>query len=147
MVPTTGELIHLNADTTELAAARDNIDEAIGSWSTTRSILDEELTNRMDAANRRSAKVGPFTIEVNAPEKVDWDGGSLYRRLQKLVADGELDGAAVAEAVERTTVYKVNAAAARRLLGHVNAKVREAAEYASHAHPQRRNVRVRRTLP
>jgi len=109
-------------------------------------LLDEELIGRLDKANRKSFNLGDVSVYTSGGESIEWDGQRLYRLLATLESDGVIDPEALSEAVQKKTVYEVNAAAAKRLLNHPNEEVRDAAEASAVPKTTKRGIRTRKAV-
>lgn len=84
--PGTGEAIDLaTATTTDLAGRMEELSELLSDLGAFRRALINELAGRLDAAGRRSATVGEFTIATNAPTEEIVDVATLREALEQLV--------------------------------------------------------------
>jgi hypothetical protein len=71
-IPTTGEVLDLEtATTTDVALELERVDDVIGQLDEARADLKAELIARLDRSNRRSAEVGDWRLETNAPTSED----------------------------------------------------------------------------
>lgn len=102
LVPGTGELVALDSATDVLAKAVDQMRELERELARVRSTVGLELTRRMDKENLRTAEVGEWVIEVDAPGAVDWDAKKLEAVLHGLVDHNELS----ADAMDRVMPLK-----------------------------------------
>ena len=149
----TGELLDLaQADTIELAAAREALAELDRQRKTALAQLDAELVSRADEAVRSgdldslTFTVGDYRIEVDAPTKRSTETAELRAALLDLAGRGELDlaPAAVENAfIARTTFY--------RHIARWNNLARQAPEIEllldDHSSPARRYAKVTRFRP
>lgn len=99
LVPATGEIVSLSAPTDVLAGAAAQMRELENELARVRSVVNDELTRRLDHENLRSADVGDYTITVDAPGGVDWDVNKLEDELSRLVELGVISDAAMERAL------------------------------------------------
>jgi hypothetical protein len=70
--PASGELVDLNAPTTELAAGLERLDELVMRLGDFRQAVTDELARRMDTANSRTERVGDYVLKTNAPTSEEY---------------------------------------------------------------------------
>lgn len=89
LVPITGQLLDLaetpSTDIAETVSELGRVEAEIRSF---RHAAADELGRRLDHEGRRSADVGDYHIEVNAPTEKRWDIPELQRALIYLVMHG-----------------------------------------------------------
>lgn len=91
MVPGTGELLDLSASTTdEIATTLASLGEFLSDAARFKRAASMELAERLDHEGRRSAEVGEWKVEVNAPTEKQWDVVRLQVELTKLVEKGRI---------------------------------------------------------
>lgn len=145
VMPVTGEVLDLAGPTDELVDWRVRTVEIRRQLEALASDLDMELARRIDFESAgRTARVGDYQIEVQAPTTTEWDVPRLGIALEALVADARISPA-VAEKAFRVTVTRAPAAAhLKKLLGHADPEVRESiARCRETVERRRRRVDVR----
>jgi hypothetical protein len=89
--PSTGELLDLrSAPTDQIAGELLGLVEFERDARAFRRAASDELARRLDHEGRRSADVGDFHVEVNAPAEKKWKPGALELTLARLVEQGDL---------------------------------------------------------
>lgn len=105
VIPPTGEVVALDAPTDELAAAIALVQTLEADLKDARASLRDELIRRLDHENRRSAQVGSWLLEADAPPKA-YDPGELAEFLAGLVAEGKISQAAMDACLKREVSWK-----------------------------------------
>lgn len=108
VVPYSGEIVSLAADTDVLAALTDEIRDVESRLRELKGQISEEIHARMDRERKWTLHAGPFKVtgKSDAPEVV-YDVERLASVLTSLVDDGEITADAMDEALEVVTTYKV----------------------------------------
>lgn len=140
--PATGEEVDPHTATTDkLAELRDALRDYDETAKMAKKRIDTVLLSRMDAEAQWTVRVNGFKLTAPSPEpEVQYDGEALYEALARLAADGAISWDAVAEAVERKTVYRPVKAKLSKLR-KLGGAVREAID--AHAEEVDRDRRVR----
>lgn len=105
IIPPTGEVVALDAPTDELAAAIALVQTLEADLKDARSLLRDELIRRLDHENRRSAQIGAWLLEADAPSKA-YDPSELAELLAELVDAGKISQAAMDAALKREVSWK-----------------------------------------
>lgn len=146
-IPMTGEVLDLeNATTTDVALELERVDDYIGQLDEARAELKAELIARLDRSNRRSAEVGPWRLETNAPTSEQYDVAALLGNLKPLLLAGELDVSAL-DGLVRTPDPKppaptVDRRALNTLKRHSDPRVVRAIAQARTIVPNRRTLKL-----
>jgi hypothetical protein len=147
-IPTTGEVLDLEtATTTDVALELERVDDVIGQLDEARADLKAELIARLDRSNRRSAEVGDWRLETNAPTSEQYDVDALARNLEPLVGDGKLDArrsptSSNTPEAEATGVPTVDKRALNTLKRHPDPRVVRAIAQARTIVPNRRTLKL-----
>lgn len=90
--PATGEVLDIKAaTTTELAAGIESLADLFANLGDFRQAIIDELAGRLDSANARKERVGPYELETNPPTTENYDAGILEAELTALVEAKVLD--------------------------------------------------------
>lgn len=117
MIPGTGELIPLDGPTDHLAEAFDAISDLERQLRDARGAIRAELLTRLDRENRRSAEVGDWKLEAEAPDQTDYDPDELAPILARLVGEEKISAEAMDKALERKVERLPRKRELSRLLG------------------------------
>jgi hypothetical protein len=133
--PVTGEAIAIVKDTAtnvlaELRSAIvDHERSVLRRW---KRLIDDEIRDRLDEENVRTATVGPsrgtrWKVTVPAPTTTEWDGEAAYKAVRELVRQGLISATAAGRCVERVVEYKPKHNELKKLADHADERVRAAA--------------------
>lgn len=121
--PATGEVLNLDAPTTDLARYLADMRDIEARWRDIKSVVTGELLRRMDATASWTLHLDGLTVKGASPQPVEeYDAAALRDALLELVDDGTLDIAAVDRALALVVSVKPHAAgikALRKLGGKV----------------------------
>ncbi|HEU4975723.1 MAG TPA: hypothetical protein VFT50_11580 [Baekduia sp.] len=147
--PATGEVVDLDtAPTTDLASGLQDLEALLTRLGDFRQLVIDTLAGRMDTANSRTERVGEFILETNAPTVEDCPVGPLREVLDRLVADGVLDGSVVDRVITTPPPKFPEPRVAKRelnkLKGHADERVTDAISEVVERRPQRRTLKIKR---
>lgn len=144
--PISGEVIELDATTDVLADAIENLRILRQQISHTIDTLSDEINDRLDAENTRTAHVGGWTITGKPGTVTDYDPVRLHAALCDLAAAGVISDAVVERTVLEPPVkdWKVSKTEANKLLRHADERVRRAVQECAVLKAQKRSVTVAR---
>jgi hypothetical protein len=140
VIPVTGELVPLDAESDILAEAAWRMRELETELARVRRQVGEELVRRMDMENLRSVEVAGYVISVDAPGGVDWDAKQLDETLGQLV-----EGGVITEGARRRVVPlkpSVSQRELKKLLATLDSPDLELVEACSEASRKTRRVKV-----
>jgi hypothetical protein len=145
-VPLSGQAIDLRDTTDTLAGWIDELKDVRRQISSTIEALGDEITQRLDTENRRSAPVGSWVVETKAPFTTEYDVTQLHDVLYGFADQGILSGDVVARTVIEPDVsdWKVDRREVNKLLKHPDERVRVAVAACGREVQQRRSVTVKR---
>lgn len=111
VVPYSGEVVSLSADTDVLAALSDEIKDVESRLRELKAAISTEVHERMDKQRKWTMAAGPFKLtgKSDAPE-VEYDPDRLAAVLTQLVDEGEITRDAMDEAIEPLVGWKVKRA-------------------------------------
>lgn len=89
VIPTTGEVVPLDADNKKLAEAAAYMGDLKKELARVEAIVTAELARRMDLENLRTVKEAGYELKVGPPER-DWDIEALDRVLAEFVEKGRI---------------------------------------------------------
>lgn len=147
--PATGEIVSLDVEhggtTDALAAHRHAVVQLKRALDDFASVLDAELTARLDRANTRSASVGPWMLEGKAPSTTEYPVPALEEALDLLIFDGRLDEDVKARVLveQPPPPPKVDRREVNKLLRHTDPDVVALIRDVGVEQPQRRTVTVK----
>lgn len=148
MHPASGELVDLDAPTTDLAAGLEALDDLIDGLGDFRQVVVEEVTRRMDAYNSRTEHVGQYVLETNAPVTETYPLRQLRKALEGLVEANVLEAGVIDRVIKQPPPQpqdpKVDKRELNKLKGHGNPRVAAALGAVRERHPQRRTLKIKR---
>lgn len=149
VIPLTGEVIDLDkAATTDLCEARQRLQDLTSDAGRVVAYLGEELARRLDAANKRTATVGEWDLEANAPTTDEYLLDVLTEELCRLVEAKVLESQVVGEVIVTPPPAKPSPRVDKRELNklkrHPDPRVRQAIGKARVRKTNRRSVRMTR---
>lgn len=89
VIPTTGEVVPLDADNRKLAEAAAYMGDLKKELARVEAIVTAELARRMDLENLRTVKEQGFQLKVGPPER-DWNLDQLAEVLDEFVEKGRI---------------------------------------------------------
>lgn len=146
--PASGELVELDAPTTDLVAGLERLEELVDRLMEFRRLVVDEVAARMDTANSRTERVGDYVLKTNAPTSEDYPVRPLREALRGLVEAGVLDPVVL----ERVIVTppptppepKVDKRELNKLKGHADPRVARAIGAVRQRTPNRRTLKIER---
>ena len=152
--PFTGELVDLGALTTDaIAAALVGFEAELGRVRGFGDALKSELVARLDRRNTRSADVGGFHLETNAPTETDYRLDVLREELAALAAlddppiDREVLDAVIVTPPPSTPAPRVDKREVNKLRRHSDPRVVAAIAKASAVKGVNRTLKVKDLRP
>jgi hypothetical protein len=146
--PASGELVDLNAPTTELAAGLERLDELVMRLGDFRQAVTDELARRMDTANSRTERVGDYVLKTNAPTSEEYPVRPLREALRRLVELKVLDPVVLERVVKTPPPTppepKVDKRELNKLKNHADPRVARAIGAVRQRTPNRRTLKVER---
>jgi hypothetical protein len=141
--PASGELLHVHdAETGQLAQARDALIQLRAQINDASRLIDTELAHRLDHDNERSTLVNGYQLTVNAPTATEWDVAKLLETLTELVAEHKLGLGVIEKTLKQEVTYKPAQRELNKLLDHDDEQVRTRIRECRSMVPQRRRVTV-----
>lgn len=124
--PATGEVIDLSGPTDLLAEYLDDLRNLDRELRVVKDRIAAEITARLDVENRRSAEVGGWVVETQAPTVWETDALHLLDGLLNLAAldDAPLSADAAQQAVRVVESLKVDRRKLKSLRNHPDERVR-----------------------
>lgn len=115
--PDTGEVLPLDAPTSELALMLDAVRELEWRLRGFKASIAQEVLDRMDREGTWTAHLGNVTVQGRAPGAVEYNGAELFKELLAFCKEHPdvLSHDAVMKAVVRQEVFKPRAAVLKGL--------------------------------
>lgn len=127
IIPTTGEVLPLDAPNKKLAEAAVYMGELKKELARVEAIVAGELARRMDLENLRTVEEDGFKLQVSAPER-DWDLDKLKDVLDDFVAKGRITRGAADRVITWTEPKPVERVAKVELNKLLNGELPEVAK-------------------